>query len=239
MKKLVLALTLTLCVMLVQPALASASTPTLKQLAKTVAALQKKVNAQAKTITSLKGQLTSAKHVLQLAPYVSVTRGALNGVFGPNIVFRGANVQIKSTTREDDTTGTGNLIVGWNDNPSSFTTGYRSGSNNLVSGDTQTFASYGCFLAGGNNTATFTAALASVTGGFDNTASDSEATVSGGANNVASGYYSVVSGGNGNTASNFNAVVSGGVANTASGDSATVSAGHGVPMTSQYGWGHP
>lgn len=237
MKKLVLALTVALCVILVLPALASASTPTLKQLAKTVAALQKKVNAQAKTITSLKGQLTSAKHVLQLAPYVSVAQGAMNGVPGPNIVFRGANVQIKSATGEDDTTGTGNLIVGWNDNPSSLTTGYRSGSNNLVSGDNQTFTSYGCFLAGGYNTAT--ASLASVSGGFGNTASNSEATVSGGANNVASGWLSVVSGGNSNDASGMNAAVSGGMANYASADSATVSAGYGITNNLQYGWGHP
>ena len=237
MKKLVLALTLALCVMLVQPALASASTPTLKQLARTVAALQKKVNAQAKTITSLKGQLTSAKPVLQLAPYVSVARGAMNGVSGPNIVFRGANVQVKSATGEDDTTGTGNLIVGWNDNPSAFTTGYRSGSNNLVSGDNQTFTSYGCFLAGGYNTVG--ASLASVGGGLDNTASNSEATVSGGANNVASGWLSAVSGGNSNAASGMNAVVSGGLANNAGADSATVSAGHSVTTGSQYGWGHP
>ena len=237
MKKLMLALTLALSVMLLQPALASARTPTLKQLAKTVAALQKKVNAQAKTITSLNGRLASAQHVLQLAPYVSVTQGAVNGVAGPSIVFRGANVQIKSATGEDDTTGTGNLVVGWDDNPFSFTTGYRSGSNNLVTGDNQTFTSYGCFLAGGGNTAA--ASLASVGGGTSNTASDSEAAVSGGANNVASGYLSVVSGGNGNSAGGMNAVVSGGMDNTASADSAVVSAGHGIAISSAYGWGHP
>jgi hypothetical protein len=45
---------------------------------------------------------------------------------------------------------------------------------------------------------------AAVSGGFNNTASNSDATVSGGANNVASGYLSVVSGGNTIAASTIN-----------------------------------
>ena len=57
MKKLIVMLALALCCLLLTPALASASRPTLKSLAKSVAALQKKVNAQAKT--KVKGQATS------------------------------------------------------------------------------------------------------------------------------------------------------------------------------------
>jgi hypothetical protein len=195
MKKLLLVLCLVLATVMLLPSVASASTPTLKQLAQTVASLQKQV-------TSLKSQLTKARSVLALAPYVSLNRSAVNGVAGPNIVFKGCNLQVKSKTSESTIDGTGNLIIGWDDNPSSALSGYRSGSNNLVCGDNQTFTSFGCFLAGGNNTAT--ASMAAVSGGFNNTASNSEATVSGGANNVASGYLSVVSGGNGITASTIN-----------------------------------
>ena len=195
MKKLLLDLCLVLATVLLLPSVAGASTPTLKQLAKTVAALQKQV-------TSLKSQLTKARSVLALAPYVSLDRSAVNGVAGPNVVFRGCNLQVKSKTGETDTTGTGNLIVGWDDNPSSTPSGYRSGCNNLVCGNRQIFTTFGCFLAGGDNTAS--ASLAAVSGGLYNTASNSEATVSGGANNVASGYLSVVSGGNGIAASAIN-----------------------------------
>ena len=59
MKKLIVMLALALCCLLLTPALASASRPTLKSLAKSVAALQKKVNAQAKTLTSLSTKLTA------------------------------------------------------------------------------------------------------------------------------------------------------------------------------------
>ena len=195
MKKLLLVLCLVLASVMLLPSVASASTPTLKQLAQTVASLQKQV-------TSLRSQLTKAKSVLALAPYVSLDRSAVNGVASPNVVFKGCNLQVKSKTGESTIDGTGNLIVGWNDNPSTTPAGYRAGSNNLVCGDNQTFTSFGCFLAGGYNTAT--ASLAAVSGGLNNTASNSEATVSGGANNVASGWLSVVSGGNGIAASAMN-----------------------------------
>ena len=75
MKKLLLVLCLVLTTVLVLPGVASASTPTLKQLAKTVAALQKQV-------TSLKSQLTKAKSVLAVAPYVSLDRSAVNVLLG-------------------------------------------------------------------------------------------------------------------------------------------------------------
>ncbi|MEI6726748.1 MAG: hypothetical protein WCN81_11070, partial [Actinomycetes bacterium] len=123
MKKLLLVLCLVLTTVLFVPSVASASTPTLKSLAKAVAALQKKVNAQATTIasqnatisalqTTVAGHTTtlaSAAPLLAIAPYVSLNAGAINGVKGPNIVFTGANVQIKSATSESDASGTGNL----------------------------------------------------------------------------------------------------------------------------------
>ena len=236
MKKLLLVLCLVLTTVLFVPSVASASTPTLKSLAKAVAALQKKVNAQATTIasqnatisalqTTVAGHTTtlaSAAPLLAIAPYVSLNAGAINGVKGPNIVFTGANVQIKSATSESDTTGLGNLIVGWDDDAASAPVGYRSGSNNLICGDWSGFTSYGGFVAG-----------------FNNAVSSTYASVGGGSANIASGHEASVSGGWGNVASGNFASVSGGGLGTASGFSASISGGHGITASTTDAWGHP
>jgi hypothetical protein len=317
MKKLIVMLALVLCCLLLTPALASASRPTLKSLAKSLAALQTKVKGQATSIASLKSDLGSAKQtiatqgtalttlstqltqaradittlqnappsgvsqtvfdalaaqvttaqgdigtlqsvvgadsshglqksvadlqttvgsgssglvgftaamytllgtvntkvnaaadVLALEPYVKVSSSAINGVTGPNIVFQGCNLQLKSTTGETDATGTGNLIVGWDDDPGWTPTGYRSGSNNLVCGIYNSFSCCGCFVAGHENTVSgywssvsggdlnhASGQSSSVSGGFQNTASNYVASISGGANNKAQGQYSSISGG--------------------------------------------
>ena len=185
MRKLVVCVLVVFGLVLLTASVASASTPTLKSLAKSVAALQKQVS-------SLKSQLSKAKSALALAPYLSVTKTAINGVAGPNVVFKGCNLQIKSRTRESDSSGTGNLIVGWDEAPSSTPSGYRSGSNNLVCGDYNSFPSYGGFLAG-----TFDqidGIFDSVSGGEYNTTSAAFASVGGGASNTASGVAASVSG---------------------------------------------
>ena len=186
MKKLVVMLALASCCLLLTPALASASTPSLRSLAKSVAALQKQVK-------SLKSQLASAKSVLALAPYVSLAHSAVNGVAGPNIVFQGANVTVRSTSNEGDGSATGNLIVGWDPLPLTPPSILRTGANNLVVGTGNNFTSFGCLLAGAQNT---------VSGPY--------ATVSGGAANVASNAYTSVAGGVDNTAQSFGASISGG-----------------------------
>jgi uncharacterized coiled-coil protein SlyX len=132
MKKLLLAVLVSALLLFACTATASAKAPTLKSLAKTVAALQKRVTAQAKTIATLKADLTSAKQTiasqgqtivsisaqlgtansrlasieanraLALGPYVSVTTDALNGVRGPHIIFTGANLDIRSGSGATD-----------------------------------------------------------------------------------------------------------------------------------------
>jgi hypothetical protein len=182
--------------------------------------------------------LTSAAPVLAIAPYVSLKTGTLNGVVGPNIVFQGANVHVRSSTSENDSTGTGNLIVGWDDNPSTTPAGYRSGSNNLVCGDKQTFHSYGGFVAGcANGVGDAYATVA----GYGNNVSGYCATVSGGSGNTASMAYSAISGGSSNyTAGNgVYAVVSGGGSNGATGRNSVVSAGQGLTATADNSWAHP
>ena len=86
-------------------------------------------------ITALQHQLTAEAPVLALAPYVSITGSRLNGVKGPNVVFQGVNVHIRSTTTEGDTSGLGNLIIGWDTLPmGTLPVPFRNGSNNLVLG---------------------------------------------------------------------------------------------------------
>lgn len=193
MKKLVVLIVIVLGMTLLVPAAASARTPTLASLAKTVAALQAKVNRQQTTITSLKKKLANAGPVLRLAPYVTVTQTTLDGVSGPNIVFKGVNVHVQSSLGETDTSGLGNLIVGWNENPSG-TPPNRGGSNNLVCGDMNGFSGCGGFVAGEQNSVGV--GFNSILGGFGNTANAWWfSTVSGGTNNTASGANSTVSGG--------------------------------------------
>jgi uncharacterized coiled-coil protein SlyX len=207
MKKLVFGVLIGALALLTLQATAQAATPTLARLAKTVAKLQSQVNSQSKTIASLNSQLATAtgtigalqtkvsadstaitalksSPVMALDPYVTVSAAAINGMVGPTVVLQGVNLQVRSTTSEGDTSGLGNLIVGWNDSPSTVPTPFRTGSNNLVVGDVNNFTSYGGFAAG---------LLSSVTAPY--------ASVSGGSSNTASGYASSVSGGLGITAS--------------------------------------
>ena len=229
MKKLVLAMLVCLVVLLAGGTVANAKTPSLKKLARTVAALQKKVKSQATiiasqgrtitaqsqaiasqalTVTTLQGQLTSAQSVLQLAPYVSLNTSAMNGVAGPNIVFKGVNVHVMSATAEDDTSGLGNLVVGWDTPIFGQPANFRAGSNNLVCGDSQGFPSYGGFVAGWTNYVS--SPYATVSGGYRDSATGNSASVSGGQYNVAIGNASSVGGGFQNIATALDSTVGGG-----------------------------
>lgn len=205
MRKLVVAAVLSLCCLLLAPALASASTPTLSSLAKSLAALQKTVKSQGATITSLKKSLASAtakiatvqaNKVLTLSwlpTYLSLDKNIENGVAAPNIVFHGANLHVHSTTSQGDSSATGNLIVGWDPLPNTPPATLRTGANNLVVGTGNNFTSFGCLLAGAQNTVS--APYASVSGGAANTAENAYSSVAGGADNTAVSYGASISGG--------------------------------------------
>jgi hypothetical protein len=232
MRKLVVLLLVALGLLLLSPAVASASTPTLRSLAKSLAALQKQIKTQKAQIKSLNTRLAEAKSVLALAPFVSLTGSTLNGVSGPNIVFQGANVTVRSSNYEDDGSGTGNLIVGWDDEPGgTLPSHFRDGDNNLVCGDWNNFIGTGGFVAGSDNTLNYN--FDSVSGGEYNTAG--YASFSDGLG-VQGGPCASVSGGDANTASGGDASVSGGQGNTASGDEANVSGGQSLNESTMYGW---
>lgn len=196
-----------------------------------VLALQDQSASQQDTIRRLRRRLQEVENnpVLALSPHVMVMSGNLQGVTGPHIIFKGANVHIQSgsdTTHEFPTlTGLGNLIIGYNEivPGEEAILANRDGSHNVVIGDRHQFTSTGGFVAGELNTVSDVAA--SVSGGSSNTASAFSASVSGGSAGTASGINATISGGLGSVASGVGAHVSGGLRNTASGTDSTVSGG--------------
>jgi outer membrane murein-binding lipoprotein Lpp len=201
------------------------------QLKAQVAALQSQVKA-------LQDQLAAVQsnNALKLGPFVTVDPNPENGVRGPNITFKGANIHIVSGSGATDDnlsnggtlTGLGNLIIGY-DELFAGEIANRGGSHNLVIGRFHTFTSsaWGGLVAGEQNTIqaanatvsggsgnTVSGDLGSVSGGFANLANGSLAAVNGGFSNVASGAESSVSGGFANTAGGFQTVVIGGFFNT-------------------------
>jgi hypothetical protein len=207
-------------------------------LQSTLATLQTSNSALQTQVNTLQSQLNAvlSSKVYKLNDYVDVDFNSEYGVNPPNIVFSGANIHIVSGQgiTNDTSTGLGNLIIGYDEDPSVFglpplSAGDRGGSHNLVIGmgnrfrrQTATQTAYGGLVAGELNTISNVGA--SVTGGSYNTASYL-ASVTGGTYNTASGPSATVLGGSYNTASGLWASVTGGAHNTVSGGAATVLGG--------------
>jgi hypothetical protein len=131
-----------------------------------IAALQAQVQDLQATVSKLQGQISSLQSrlkgfesnpALALAPYVTVSLGSINGVNGPNIIFTGANIHIRSGLGSTDDNGTprglGNLIIGYDEDPKNYAdrssfnnlplspliAGDRGGSHNLVIGAANRF----------------------------------------------------------------------------------------------------
>ena len=206
------------------PARAEAQSPTVKQLLARVAALEA-------TVAALQAKLAC----------VSVDDNPINGLAGPQFIFEGCNVHVRSGSGATDDggtlTGLGNLVIGYNeprltrDGPDE--TG-RTGSHNLIVGREHKYSSFGGFVAGMRNTVS--GEEASVSGGSFNTASGEFSSVSAGESNAASAQNASVSGGFDNTASGDLSSVSGGLGNTASGEEASVSGGNNRSATGQFDW---
>jgi hypothetical protein len=208
-----------------------------------IAALKKEVAALQSQVQTLQTQLAAVQsnNALALGPFVSVNPNPENGVIGPNITFKGANIHIVSGSGVTDDhlstggslTGRGNLIIGYDELPGSpLDPGQRGGSHNLVIGrwhsffgTSSGFGAFGGLVAGEANAIFFEAD--SVSGGQFNTAYGTFASVSGGQANVAYGTFASVSGGSLNVAHGTFASVSGGYLNSASGDfAASVNGGY-------------
>ncbi len=157
---------------------------------------------------------------------------------GNDITLSGANFHIVSGSGTTDgaVNGLGNLIVGYNELRGEEDD--RTGSHNIVVGMENNYSSFGGLVAGRMNTISAdyasvgggwgnvaSAFYSNVSGGFDNEASGIFSSLLGGTLNNAAGSYSSVSGGEGNEASGFIASVTGGRSNTASANYSSVSGG--------------
>jgi hypothetical protein len=158
----------------------------LKSAQTDIGALQAKLNA----LISNGGSSTGGSTVLStLAKYVTVDPNPINGMNGPNVIFTGVNVHIRSgsgSTGDGGTpTGLGNLLVGYNGLPIQGG-GQRIGSHNIIGGDGNSFSSFGGLVFGSQNTigGPYTAIL----GGESNQANGFASSILGGrANFVGSG----------------------------------------------------
>jgi hypothetical protein len=186
-------------------------------LQKEIAALQRQVN------------LIACNPALQLGPFVSVDPNPENGVVGPNIVYKGANIHIISgsgNTRKNDTsTGLGNLIIGYDEAPSNLVTGERSGNHNLVIGPNNKFSAKvsGGIVAGEFNS--ISREVHSILGGASNSVGGPNASILGGANNVVFFQFGTIVGGAENVSSGMGSTVLGGFNNTADGSFSVVVGG--------------
>jgi hypothetical protein len=153
----------------------------------------------------LAAALQQAQEILQ---YVRVETEEIRGVTGPHWIIEGVNIHVQSGSggthdgcgHRDPSypnceilTGLGNLIIGYNEYDSLHPSEVRTGSHNLVVGESHTFSSFGGFVAERANW--ITGESASVTGGKNNQANGRYSSVSGGHFNEASGTWSSVSGG--------------------------------------------
>lgn len=207
---------------------------------------QSRINALQTALSAIQGS-----NVMALDPYVAlvdVEDGHDRFITYPTVQFSGVNVQILNGTGDTFSTmnGLGNLIIGYNEyrgdgvlefcsdghytnqtdcnsHGGTWGTNQRTGSHNLVLGISNSYTSFGGFLAGQYNVVN--GPSASVAGGLRNMARTKFASVSGGTYNTASGEDSSVSGGNNNTASGDHASVTGGEFNTAGGLSSSVAGG--------------
>ncbi|MGD0997841.1 MAG: hypothetical protein ABR941_05920 [Thermoleophilia bacterium] len=257
MRKLVALVLVALGVLLLTPAVASASTPTLKSLAKIVKALKKTEKSQAAAIKSLKTKVAAqastiadlqsvvggdASHGLQLAVSdlqinlanlsTTVAGQATTLTDHADVLALEPYVRVTSSAI-DGVSGPNVVFQSCNLQIKSPTNeSDDSGLGNLIVGwnDPPPSATEG-YRAGSNNLVCGDENSFTSHGGFvaglDNTVSNFWTSVSGGGANAAGNAGASVSGGTMNAASGEYASVSGGDENTASGMYDTVSGGEG------------
>ena len=133
----------------------------------------------------------------ELAKYVTVVPGDLNGVKGPHVVFTGVNLHLRSghdaTNDGGALSGLGNLIVGYNE-AQSIPVVYDvegcdrllTGSHNIVMGNGNFFTSYGGLVVGTNHC--ITSPNTSILAGDTNEAHGPNSAILGGTRNGTFGY---------------------------------------------------
>ena len=165
----------------------------------TLQAAQTQIAALQTRIATLESQPSGGGGVTGLEKYVSIDPNPINGVNGPNLIFRGVNVHIQSGSGAtvDSTTGLGNMIIGYNETDPAVVLP-RNGAHNLVAGQMNSFSSSGGLVFGVRNA--IRGQYAAVLSGERNVASGMTSSILGGGQNTASGPYSTVLGGQLNVA---------------------------------------
>jgi hypothetical protein len=202
-------------------ALSSDLLDTKGELGDRVSALESSDNDHEVRLVTAEGELRDVvawqTDISPLFDYVTVDTTA------DAVVFEGANVFVQSGSGKTDgaVNGLGNLIVGYHEDPSAWST--RTGSHNLIVGMDNYYTSYGAIIGGEHNASDGPGS--SVLGGYYNNAGGEYSVVVGGSSQVASGDYSAAVGGTGNDATGDYSAVLGGSAGTASAYASTVSGG--------------
>lgn len=125
--------------------------------------------------------------VFALRDYLRIESTAVNGMLGPHIIFSGANVHIRNGANATMTTNSlGNLVLGYNETAQGVA---RDGSHNLVSGQGNSFRSFGGLVFGTDNV--ISGQFATVLGGGQNRAIAPYSTVIGSQQNTSDSNYEI------------------------------------------------
>lgn len=150
-------------------------------------------------IATLENRPAGTGGVPDLEKYVTIDPNPINGVKGPNLIFRGVNVHVQSGSGAtvDAATGLGNVIIGYNETDPAVGLP-RNGSHNLVGGQMNSFSSSGGVVFGLRNA--IRGQYAAILSGERNVATGVTSSILGGGQNNASGQYSTILGGQLNVA---------------------------------------
>jgi hypothetical protein len=213
--------------------------------AQSVAQLQTEVN-QLKTLCAqmvkneqgLQAQLSQLQRspVQGLAPFVSVDYNAEAGVTPPNITFHGANIHIvdgSGTTASVN--GLGNLIIGYDEFPTTYAYGDRGGSHNLVMGSQNKFNTWSYSgivngvgnLIGGQEDVILSGSGNRITGNVSPEYHAFGVIVTGGGQQLFDAPESAIVGGSGNDIEYINSVILGGTNNSNGGVYSVILGGQG------------
>jgi hypothetical protein len=198
-------------------------------------------------VAQLQAQVSALQHspIQSLAQYVSIDYNVEAGVKAPNITFHGANIHIvNGAGSTNSVNGLGNLIIGYDEAPTTLAGGERGGSHNFVMGGGNKFTTwaFNSIVAGngnlmnGHSSAILSGSGNQITG--DQFGLTTEGVIlTGGGNNLYDATDSVIVDGGGNVIEYEYAVVLGGAGNGSDGNGSVTLGGVGTTLTGEYSVG--
>ena len=195
-------------------------------------------------VTQLNQQVAQlrASSVQALAPYVSIDYNVEAGVAAPNITFHGANIHIvNGSGSTGSVNGLGNLIIGYDEAPTTLAAGERGGSHNFVMGSANKFTTwaFGSIVAGNSNL--MNGHYSVILSGSGNQITGNEfglttegVILTGGDNYLYDATDSVIVDGGGNGIEYEYAVVLGGAGNGSDGNGSVTLGGVGTTLPGEY-----